>query len=199
MVALVLVLAACGGDDAAGDADPTTTAGASQSSETTATTEPPTATESTAAADSEPETPGTPGAGTVDDPEGDLLDGVDPSTDCGAAPTGSIDLSLVDMAATATGFKVDLTAYEPGEILQVKLVLTAPNGDYYDARARKDGNHTFDGGGPYAWDAGAEITLDGGDDSYSVTVTNVFPEAGWLLELTTRSPCGEDAAELTLG
>ncbi len=189
VVVAALVLAACGGGGGsapAATAEPAEPAPAGTEG-TTAVTEPPS---------TEPAGGGAAGA-TVTDPADDLVDAFDETQPC-ADPAGSFDVAEAAVEAGDDGFTVTLRGHVPGPLQQVRIAITTPGGEFYDIRARADGNSTVDGGGPYAWDSGAVVTLEGADDAYTVSVTKIALDAGSEVELVTRSGCG-DVVDAVLG
>lgn len=85
----------------------------------------------------------------LEDPVGDLTDAFEPTAPCEKGE--SFDMATLTVIPNGENFTVEVGSHTGGEIRQIKVVATAPNGDWYEFRGRADGNHTVDGGGPYAW------------------------------------------------
>lgn len=133
----------------------------------------------------------------LEDPADDLTAGFG-STDACADTSDSFDMATAAIEPAGDGVGVTMTSHTPGDVQQIQIVFTTLNGDTYDARARADGNGTFDGSAPDVFDLGAEVELAGGPDTYTATVTKLVPEAGWTVTIEVRSSC-TDTVQGTLG
>jgi hypothetical protein len=194
-MAAALLSAACGGSSGSDDPADATTANSVDTASS----------DDTAAETTNAATSGEAGSVMVDDPTGDLVDGEGP---CEVEP-GTFDVVSAWLAPADDGFVLYLEAVgdplsvDVGATPHFTIVLTTPTGDYYDIRAwtAEGFFSTFDGGGPYAWDLGAQVTHTiTSDNTIEVEVSKLVPQPGWTMELTSESGrCSDVVETVTLG